>query len=130
MRLEQHTKQLAKELKSARQQLEQERQLRKVQSDTIKVLWKEIQTLQMENELEYGGRVVMQPRDAMRAAIRRGRGGSAGQGSGYEDSDSSRERVGGHQDRGDSSASEQDRQAGVAELSRTCAHLQTQVRNE
>ena len=37
MRLEAHTKQLAKELKSARAALEQERKLRKVQSDTIKV---------------------------------------------------------------------------------------------
>ena len=112
MRLEQHTKQLAKELNSARQQLQQERQLRKVQSDTIKVLWKEIQTLQMDNELEYGGG---------RQWVRRNRRV-------YEDSDSSRERT----DRLSSSASDQDRQrqgqAGVAELSRTCAHLQTQVR--
>ena len=37
MRLEAHTKQLTKELKSARAALEQERKLRKVQSDTIKV---------------------------------------------------------------------------------------------
>ena len=113
MRLEQHTKQLAKELNSARQQLQQERQLRKVQSDTIKVLWKEIQTLQMDNELEYGG--------GGRQWVRRNRRV-------YEDSDSSRERT----DRQDSSASDQDRQrqgqAGVEELSRTCAHLQTQVR--
>ena len=65
MRLEAHTKQLSKELRSARAALEQERKLRKVQSDTIKVgqrcpwrwlicpellqvLWKEIQSLQME----------------------------------------------------------------------------------
>ena len=38
MRLEAHTKQLTKELKSARAALEQERKLRKVQSDTIKVI--------------------------------------------------------------------------------------------
>ena len=37
MRLEAHTKQLTKELKSARAALENERKLRKVQSDTIKV---------------------------------------------------------------------------------------------
>ena len=37
MRLEAHTKQLSKELRSARAALEQERKLRKVQSDTIKV---------------------------------------------------------------------------------------------
>ena len=53
MRLEAHTKQLSKELRNARVALDQERKLRKVQSDTIKVLWKEIQSLQMENELEY-----------------------------------------------------------------------------
>ena len=101
MRLEAHTKQLSKELRSARAALEQERKLRKVQSDTIKVrkieekeirksnflsqmnlifstmhetfslqklklmlsipkkpsvlqvLWKKIQSLQMENELDY-----------------------------------------------------------------------------
>ena len=52
MRLEAHTKQLSKELRNARAALEQERKLRKVQSDTIKVLWKEIQSLQMENENE------------------------------------------------------------------------------
>jgi len=52
MRLEAHTKQLSKELKSARAALEQERKLRKVQSDTIKVLWKEIQALQVEQELD------------------------------------------------------------------------------
>ena len=38
MRLEAHTKQLSKELRSARAALEQERKLRKVQSDTIKVM--------------------------------------------------------------------------------------------
>ena len=53
MRLEAHTKQLSKELRNARAALEQERKLRKVQSDTIKVLWKEIQALQNENEMEY-----------------------------------------------------------------------------
>ena len=53
MRLEAHTKQLSKELRNARAALEQERKLRKVQSDTIKVLWKEIQSLQNENEMEY-----------------------------------------------------------------------------
>ena len=37
MRLEAHTKQLTKELKSARAALDNERKLRKVQSDTIKV---------------------------------------------------------------------------------------------
>ena len=37
MRLEAHTKQLTKELRSARTALENERKLRKVQSDTIKV---------------------------------------------------------------------------------------------
>ena len=37
MRLEAHTKQLTKELRSARAALENERKLRKVQSDTIKV---------------------------------------------------------------------------------------------
>ena len=80
MRLEAHTKQLTKELKSARTALEQERKLRKVQSDTIKVcmmmnqfsygrlcsfqcyqystsyypqvLWKEIQALQVEQEID------------------------------------------------------------------------------
>ena len=53
MRLESHTKQLSKELRAARAALEQERKLRKVQSDTIKVLWKEIQSLQQENEMDY-----------------------------------------------------------------------------
>ena len=53
MRLEAHTKQLTKELKSAKVALEQERKLRKVQSDTIKVLWKEIQALQLEQEMEF-----------------------------------------------------------------------------
>ena len=37
MRLEAHTKQLTKELKGARAALDNERKLRKVQSDTIKV---------------------------------------------------------------------------------------------
>ena len=53
MRLEAHTKQLSNELRNARAALEQERKLRKVQSDTIKVLWKEIQSLQNESEMEY-----------------------------------------------------------------------------
>ena len=47
MRLEAHTKQLTKELKSARTALEQERKLRKVQSDTIKVCM-------MMNQFSYG----------------------------------------------------------------------------
>ena len=47
MRLEAHTKQLSKELKSARAALEQERKLRKVQSDTIKVNQMILDTMQL-----------------------------------------------------------------------------------
>ena len=62
MRLEAHTKQLTKELKSARTALEQERKLRKVQGDTIKVLWREIQALQVEQESGHDRRLEREKR--------------------------------------------------------------------
>ena len=78
MRLEAHTKQLSKELRNARAALEQERKLRKVQSDTIKVLWKEIQALQNENEIDYNSYEGGHP------AHQRARGGYPGEkGRGY-----------------------------------------------
>ena len=116
MRLEAHTKQLTKELKSAKVALEQERKLRKVQSDTIKVLWKEIQALQVQQE-EAGGHDRRLERDKRRLTERKvGRlvGGLQTSTSStnmmYEDSDSSR---------GDEES--------VAALSQTCVILQSQV---
>ena len=112
MRLEAHTKQLTKELKSAKVALEQERKLRKVQSDTIKVLWKEIQALQEQQEAA-GGHDRRLDRDKRRLSERKVGRLLAGAGpatSKYEDSDSSR---------GDEES--------VAALSQTCVVLQSQV---
>ena len=112
MRLEAHTKQLTKELKSAKVALEQERKLRKVQSDTIKVLWKEIQALQVQQE-EAGGHERRLDRDKRRLSERKvGRmlGGLQTSTSLYEDSDSSR-----------------GEEESVAALSQTCVILQSQV---
>ncbi len=45
LRSEEHIKHLTKELQSAKQALEQERKLRSLQMDAIKVLWKEVQMM-------------------------------------------------------------------------------------
>ena len=113
MRLEAHTKQLTKELKSAKVALEQERKLRKVQSDTIKVLWKEIQALQVQQEEAGAGHERRLDRDKRRLSERKvGRmlGGLQTTTSLYEDSDSSR-----------------GEEENVAALSQTCVVLQSQV---
>ena len=84
MRLEAHTKQLSKELRNARAALEQERKLRKVQSDTIKVLWKEIQALQNENEMEYNSSYDPNSHPGHRGNSRGGYPGEKGRGYGAE----------------------------------------------
>merc|ERR1719282_14501 len=156
MRLEAHTKQLTKELKSARAALEQERKLRKVQSDTIKVLWKEIQALQIEQELDrefghpgaggghHGGhpsggghhghhnhpdrRMEREKRRLTERKLGRLIGGA--QTSIYDDSDSSRGDEGLTRDQGcdsGSSVTSGDQDRNVAALSQTCVMLQSQV---
>ena len=45
LRSEEHLKYLTKELRSAKSALEQERKLRALQMDAIKVLWKEVQMM-------------------------------------------------------------------------------------
>lgn len=111
MRLEAHTKQLTKELKSARIALEQERKLRKVQGDTIKVLWREIQALQVEQESDHDRRLEREKRRLTERKLGRMFSGGS-QTTVYEDSDSSR-------------GEEQERS--VAALSQTCVVLQSQV---
>ena len=111
LRLEAHTKQLSKELKSARLALEQERKLRKVQSDTIKVLWREIQALQVDQESGHDRRLDREKRRMTERKLGRMLSGGS-QSNVYEDSDSSR-------------GEEQDRS--VAALSQTCVVLQSQV---
>ena len=112
MRLEAHTKQLTKELKSARVALEQERKLRKVQGDTIKVLWREIQALQVEQESGHDRRLEREKRRLTERKLGRMLSGGS-QTNVYEDSDSSR-------------GEEQERS--VAALSQTCLVLQSQGR--
>ena len=114
MRLEAHTKQLTKELKSAKVALEQERKLRKVQSDTIKVLWKEIQALQVQQEqVGHDRRLERDKRRLTERKVGKMLGGlqtSSTSSMMYEDSDSSR-----------------GEEESVAALSQTCVVLQSQV---
>ena len=113
MRLEAHTKQLTKELKSAKVALEQERKLRKVQSDTIKVLWKEIQALQVQQEeAGHDRRLERDKRRLTERKVGKMLGGlqTSSTSMMYEDSDSSR-----------------GEEESVAALSQTCVILQSQV---
>ena len=93
MRLEAHTKQLSKELRSARAALEQERKLRKVQSDTIKVrekvLWKKLQPMLSETVTPFCSAGAVEgdpvPTDGKRAGLqqlRQSQQGAVGRGYG------------------------------------------------
>ena len=58
LRSEEHIKYLSRELSSAKSALEQERKLRALQMDAIKVLWKEVQMM----DATKGGREIDKPR--------------------------------------------------------------------
>jgi len=154
LRAEQHIKQLSKELRMARAALEQERKLRTIQSDTIKVLWKEIQDLQQpeeeqryQEERHFGESLLLtrQYTDMSRQLNDMSRGFSDSHRSNLsrnlriterklarlvggpqmqDDSDSSRGEDFGGVGSGGSSA---DMDPSVQDLSKTCVRLQSQV---